>query len=550
MPKVTVIAGEALRAIPYSPGISVQQILENAGLLVRGGCRGDGACGLCLVRIVGGEVPLPTKNERLILPDEQFANHLRLACQLKPEGDILIRIVNPVSKLSWRDLAPECLPCTPSSLPPLAGLPVANHAYGLAIDLGTTQISLSLWDLTKGRRLRSRVGPNPQAYYGADVVTRLTAAGESPESARRLARLPLDAVAEALHDMCSREGAELQDVVHVAVVGNTAMLALLTESDSRQLLQPQNWTRSLDYRVEQPQSWLSTLEIHPHAKVEVLASVAGFVGSDLSAGVVATRLLDRPGSLLIDFGTNSEMALWDGHRLWVTSAAGGPAFESCGMQCAMPAEPGAIYRFEEAQNSAGFHFEVLGGGEAKGFCGSGLVDLIACLRDRGDLTRMGGFAGSQREEAEVVLQASPAIRLSKRDVDTFQRAKAAIGAGITALLAQAKLNAAELSRLCVCGLFGRNLGIRNAQRIGLLPEMPPERIELCGNTALAGCERLLLSPCGGAEVLALRERATIINLSQASDFDNLFLENLYLDPMPGDGGGERGRAQSRRGEIR
>ncbi len=117
------------------------------------------------------------------------------------------------------------------------------------------------------------------------------------------------------------------------------------------------------------------------------------MGSDLLAGVLATRLTDQPGGLLIDFGTNSEMALWDGQTLWVTSAAGGPAFEGCGIQCGMPAEPGAIYRVRtDHRTPTDLHFQVIGGGEAKGFCGSGLVDLIACLRDSGDLTPTGGFA--------------------------------------------------------------------------------------------------------------------------------------------------------------
>ena len=137
---------------------------------------------------------------------------------------------------------------------------------------------------------------------------------------------------------------------------------------------------------------------------------------------------------------------------------------------------------------------MLGGGEAKGFCGSGLVDLIACLRDSGELTSTGSFGSSRHKDGYVVLRTDPVIRLTKKDVDTFQRAKAAIGAGISTLLARARMSAKELSRICVCGVFGRNLNVRNAQRVGLLPDTPPERVELCGNTALAGCERLLLSP--------------------------------------------------------
>ena len=162
------------------------------------------------------------------------------------------------------------------------------------------------------------------------------------------------------------------------------MLALLTESDPRTLLLPDSWTLPFDLNPDYAKAWADAIGLSPQAAVEVVSPLAGFVGSDLLAGVVATRLTDQPGSLLIDFGTNSEMALWDGGTLWVTSAAGGPAFESCGMQCGMPAEPGAIYRVDRQEGSGEMDFQVIGGGEAKGLCGSGLVDLIALLCARGN----------------------------------------------------------------------------------------------------------------------------------------------------------------------
>jgi uncharacterized 2Fe-2S/4Fe-4S cluster protein (DUF4445 family) len=527
MPKLTVMARDSARAIPYSSGASVREILQNAGFLIRSGCRGDGACGLCLVHIEAGEVAAPTKTERLVLSPEQLAQNIRLACQLIPVDGLHLRIINTVSKFTWRDLSPDSLPCSPSRLAPSNGEPLADAACGLAIDVGTTQISLSVRDLNRGNRLYGRVGPNPQSVYGSDVVTRLMAASASSDDALRLAQLPLEAVAEAL---LKKEGFQPGDIVQAAIVGNTAMIALLMGADSSALLQPRNWTRAIEYRVEQSKTWATVLGIHPQATVEVISPLAGFVGSDLLAGVLATRLTEQPGSLLIDFGTNSEMALWDGQTLWVTSAAGGPAFESCGMQCGMPAEPGAIYRFGP-KGSGGLQFEVLGGGEAKGFCGSGLVDLIACLRDSGELTSTGGFGSPDLKNGYVIPRTDHVIRLAKKDVDTFQRAKAAIGAGICTLLARAQLRAMELSRICVCGVFGQNLNVRNAQRIGLLPDSPPERVELCGNTALAGCERLLVLPEATDEMVLLRKKAAIINLSQTSEFEALFLENLYLRPL-------------------
>ncbi|MGA2191883.1 MAG: ASKHA domain-containing protein [Nitrospirota bacterium] len=530
MPQLIVITNDIAREISFTEGSSLRELLYEAGLRVRSGCLGNGACGLCLVRIEAGDAGEPTTNERLSLSPEQIGANIRLACQLMPKGDLSIRII-AASKTNWRDLTPGDLPCAPPPLKRPAGAKSIETAYGLAVDLGTTHISLSLWDLKQGRRLSGRIGLNPQSCCGSDVVTRLIAACESPDNARKIAGMPLDAVCEGLLDMCSREGFGLKDVVKVFIVGNTAMLALLTESDPRTLLQPGSWTLPVALRPDCPKGWAGVVGLHPEAAVEVVSPVAGFVGSDLLAGVVATRLTDQPGSLLIDFGTNSEMALWDGNTLWVTSAAGGPAFESCGMKSGMPAEPGAIYRVDRHEGSGELSFQVIGGGEPKGFCGSGLVDLVALLRSTGELKPTGKFASPYPEDGFVVKPEGPAIRLTKGDVDMFQRAKAAIGVGIKTLMGMARIGSADLRRVFVCGVFGTRLNTLNARLVGLLPDIPDERIELCGNTALAGCEHLLLSAEVKEELELLRERASIINLSSISDFEELFLENLYLQPL-------------------
>jgi uncharacterized 2Fe-2S/4Fe-4S cluster protein (DUF4445 family) len=331
--------------------------------------------------------------------------------------------------------------------------------------------------------------------------------------------------------MGASHGFDPAGIFHVTVVGNTAMLALLTETDPGILLQPRSWTLPIACRQEACRDWVSVLGLHRAATVEIVAPCAGFVGSDLLAGVLATQLTDLPGGLLIDFGTNSEMALWDGHRLWVTSAAGGPAFEGCGMQCGMPAEPGAICHVHGEPDGPGFHLKVLGGGMAKGICGSGIVDLIAFLRATGELTPTGKLTIPHPEEGFVVQPGHSAIRLAHRDVDVFQRAKAAVGVGFQTLLGMARMSAAELNRICVCGAFGEHLAVRSAREIGLLPDITPERVELCGNTALCGCERLLSSPESAMDLAALRRRVAIINLSRLSEFETLFMENLYLQPQ-------------------
>ena len=525
MPHLTVVTDGGLRRIAFLAGSSLREILDATDLRVRCGCRGNGRCGLCLIQIEAGEVAPPTANERLMLQPRQLEQNIRLACQVMPQHDLSIRIINAAPRSNWRILPPSAVPLVPAQLQL-----TSRHGYGVAVDLGTTHISMTLLDLRKGVRITGRTGLNPQWQYGSDVMTRLVVASESPDNARKMSQIAFDAIGDALVDICSRHGVNAREIVHMAVVGNTPMLAILTETTPEALLRPESWTRGMECPLRNPQAWINAFGLHPQAVVETVAPLAGFVGSDLLAGVLATRLTQRPGGLLIDFGTNSEMALWDGERLWTTSAAGGPAFEGSGIPCGMPAESGAICRVAPKQNSTEFDYHVIGECGATGICGSGLVDLIACLLRAGRLTLKGKFA-AQDGDGFVIGPDNPAIRLDSKGVDIFQRAKAAIGVGIRTLLAMANMNADQLQCVCVCGAFGQYLDIGNAQAIGLLPKTPSERVVLCGNTALGGCELLLLAPGASAELALLRRSAVIINLAQAPDFDTAFLECLYLRPL-------------------
>jgi uncharacterized 2Fe-2S/4Fe-4S cluster protein (DUF4445 family) len=265
--------------------------------------------------------------------------------------------------------------------------------------------------------------------------------------------------------------------------------------------------------------------------MDLVPPLAGFVGSDLLAGVVGTGLAERPGSLLVDLGTNAEIALWDGAVLWVTSAAGGPAFEGSRARCGMPAEPGAIFRVDRPGGGA-LRCRVIGGGTAIGLCGSGLVDLISCLRAAGDLSETGRFT-TPDPSSGFGIRADPPLRLSAADVDAFQRAKAAIAGGVRVLLDHAGIRARDLARVCVAGEFGLHLDVANAAAVGLLPAVPADRVELCGNTALAGCERLLTAPATADAMARLRDRATVVNLARCPEFEDRFLEGLYLRPNEG-----------------
>ncbi|MDD5404857.1 MAG: ASKHA domain-containing protein [Sulfuricella sp.] len=531
MPELVVRVNGATHSIPYEPGLSLRDILDATNYRVRSACHGIGACGLCRVRVIAGEAGEPTRNERLHLLPALLSQGVRLACQIRPAQDLQVEILNPAPPSNWK--SPPDAALLQGAHERAAGdrwlPPGVKHPCGIAVDLGTTNLCLSLFDLAKGKWLADRWGRNPQQRFGADVLTRLAAATGSGDAAREMSRLVMAAIGEALLDIATREGFDPRRVVNVTLVGNTAMLALLSGRNAELLLRPENWERPVDCLPRDTSGWVQEWAINPAAGVDVIAPLAGFVGSDLLAGLVATRFVEGAApALFIDFGTNSEIALWSGEELWVTAAAGGPAFESSGIGCGMPAEAGAVFRVE-AQADGELNYRILGDDRARGVCGSGLVDLIARLLESGRLQPTGRFAGGA---ASFAFRAGgTGLALDKNDVDLMQQAKAAIGVGIGALCASAGVSTKALRRVCVAGAFGRYLDVASAQTIGLLPMVPPETVELAGNTALAGCCDVMLSSRAADRLGELRSRARLLNLARHPGFAEAFLENLYLQPL-------------------
>lgn len=516
--------------IHFNPGPTVREILDNNNIRVRSSCGGTGSCGLCSIQLPNGTSKDHTAAELNKLTLKEREHGSRLACQCRPANDLTIVIDNPAVSSSWRSLSAYGYSPAFDRLQPISSSDRAGNFYGAAVDLGTTQIRVSLWDLHTGKVLAGRSGLNPQAVFGADVLSRMVRAAESREHSQEMGRLAIDAIAEALQDIASRELIDTKDITKMVLVGNTPMISLLTGKNHKLLIKPDYWTREVNCVPEDLDSLALPWGFREETHIEIVRPMAGFVGSDLLAGIIATSLIEGPaGSLLIDFGTNSEIALWDGEKLWITSAAGGPAFEGSGISYGMPAEPGAVYRIAPRQEES-YPVDVIGGGAARGICGSGLVDIIACLLSSGQLKKNGGFAQDIGEQGYPVLPGEEGVYLKKEDVDLFQRAKGGIAGGINCLLKRATFKIKALQRVCVCGAFGSFLNIENAQAIGLLPAMPVRQVELCGNTALAGCELLLFSSARNV-VQSLKQKAELVNMAGDMDFEQVFIENLFLQPM-------------------
>jgi uncharacterized 2Fe-2S/4Fe-4S cluster protein (DUF4445 family) len=463
------------------------------------------------VHIDQGEASKLTHYEHERLSAGQVANSIRLACQVTLSGHAGITLINP--------LTIEAL----DTINIHSSITMPNARYAVAVDLGSTQLRISLWDCVNQLRVAGYCGFNPQAYYGTDILNRLTAAATDKAAGLVMSELIQDTIERVVTEWIDARNLSITEIL---IVGNTAMLALLANKHVEQLLQPEYWTHPLDCSL--------SFSIFRQTQIPIAAvqPVAGFVGSDILVGLLAVRLTDSASSVLfVDFGTNTEIALWHQDKLWLTSVPGGPAFEGCGISCGVAAEQGAISHVDYDAVSGEFHGSLIGTGEAKGLCGSGLCDVMACLLASGQLKKNGRFAKADAELEIDLVNLHYRVTVKKQDIDIFQRAKAATGAGIAKLLALAGVSSADITRLCIAGSFGQLLNIQHAQAIGLLPECAPERVELCGNAALTGCEQLLSINNRDEQLNELKRKVEMVNLAQVIDYEEAFVDNLYLQPM-------------------
>lgn len=520
----TVSSDEQTLRVLLKPHLSVRQALDTTDLRVRAACGGLGTCGACLIQTVSGEFNPPTLAERQKLLPEDLAAGMRLACQLRPHSHCTLYLEHPAPHSAWKSL-------DPTQLYHASGNPaISEHFYGVAVDLGTTHIRLSVWNRQSGRRIGTRYSINPQVAHGADVLTRLNAERLDVQDCRRIGQQAREAIMDGIRDILSRDMGEITPVLaalgKVLIVGNTAMLTLICGNSGDSLYQPENWQSPIVCLPTDADAWRQIWRT-PHADIDIAQPLAGFIGSDLLADLLATGITEQSQPMLLaDFGTNTEIAVWDGTNLWASSVPGGPAFEGVGMRNGLTAEAGAICKVSASG------LQTIGDAQARGYCASGFIDAIALLLDKKHLKPSGRFAEPPTEQGFLLQADVPKSAIFASDIDIFQRAKASTAAAMAQLLALAGLKVNELDRLWICGSFGQHLDLNSAFRVGLLPTLPSERISLLANASLAGCEQLLLNPAGPNLLNEIVQRARTINLGGVFEYENRFIDNLRLQPMP------------------
>lgn len=514
--------------ITVTEHISVREALDLTELRVRAACGGLGSCGACLIKIIGGEFNPATLAERQKLLPEDLANGLRLACQLKARSAGKLYLEHPAPHSDWKSFEQ-----TKSNRSFTGNPAVTDYPYGVAIDLGTTSIRLSLWNRQTGRYIGGRIGINPQVAFGADVLTRLDANRLSVQDNQTLCQEARKAIIDGIRDILSRDLGEitpiLADIGKVLIVGNTVMLTLICGGDSNALYALENWHQAVACQPDDVAAWRKDWHM-PHADICIAQPLAGFVGSDLLADLLATGMTEQPYPVLLaDLGTNTEIALWDGKTVWVTSVPGGPAFEGVGMRNGLAAETGAIYKV--SKDSQSWQLKTIGNSAIRGFCASGFIDLIALLLQEKQLKPSGRFSQQQSAQGYRLEQDCQKSAIFASDIDIFQRAKASTAAAMEQLLNFANLTVDDLQLLWICGSLGQHLDLEHAMSVGLVPILRPERIKCLPNASLAGCEELLLNPNAASQLNSITQRSKLINLGSISAYEELFIENLRLQPM-------------------
>ena len=494
------------KCLAVAPGTRLQDILHRYG--VEFPCGGKGRCRGCRVKLLQGDLHLDP-DERGILSEQEIAEGWRLACRSRAIVDATIEVAQ------WEaEILVEHGALSTSG----------RQGRGVAVDLGTTSMVAQLLDFSSGEVLGVRTARNPQSPYGADLITRLAFA-DTPEGRAKLVALLRDGVGEMIASLLASEEAAGSGIEAVAIAGNSVMHHFIGGLDTACLARAP--FDPLDGRGRSFAAAELGWAIDGDPKVHVLPCLGGLVGGDILAGILATGMHESSELVgLIDLGTNGEIAFGNRDQILCASTAAGPAFEGGKIEMGMQAITGAICSVsavEQGGENGGaegqLHCHVLGGGEARGICGSGLVDAVAAALDVGWIASSGRILREER----VIPLTSP-VTLTQLDVRELQLAKAAIWAGAEVLLSELGAMRSDVRTLYLAGAFGNYVSTESARRIGLI-RFSEEQVEAAGNTSLLGAKLALLGEeLEGEAYASLIEQVRHVSLATDARFQKLFID--------------------------
>lgn len=587
-------------------GLTVHEALVAAGVkAVEAPCNGKGLCGKCRIAARGALTPASAAETRL-LSATGLAAGLRLGCMARIAGDVdldrpmagavsiqsdglftavqpdppvravivslaepslehqaddeqrLLGALSGILPVGLRPVRVEfsalpALAIAARSTAPLTAVVgagsvlavepgnVTRSRYGIGIDIGTTTIVCYLVDLATGERPAFRAEINEQRAFGADVISRIAATIEQASALAELRGRIVTQLGGMIRLLASGSGVDIGDILSIAIAGNTTMMHLLAGVPPAAMAAAPfipAFTRS---RVCTPMEL--GLALGPASRIFLLPSVSAYVGADIVAGILATGMAARNKfELLLDIGTNGEIALGGSGGIFCCATAAGPAFEGAGIEKGMGGVEGAIDSVWLDGDTLAC--TTIGGTPARGICGSGIIDAIAVFLDCGLLEDSGRIIDA--DEAASLPPAIAALRadtpkgpivhldracdiyLTQSDIREVQLAKAAIAAGMDVLVRRAGRNLEQVDTVYLAGGFGSFLDERSAVRIGLIPRELADRIIVSGNTSGAGAVATCLSVGSLASCDSITGLCTYVELSSSADFNDAYIERMMF----------------------
>lgn len=486
------------KEIRTDAGANLLEVLRANGSRIPAGCGGKGTCGKCKVRIEGKET---------------------LACLTEIKSDMAVEVL-----IQEDDFSIEVGYHTDQSAQAITGADIRQPC--IAVDIGTTTVALQLLDASTGAIVRTSSFLNAQRQYGADVISRIQLSNEGGVDTLQAAIR--DDLNKAISALCTESGIEVQQLAYICIAGNTTMMYLLLGL-SCQSLGKYPFHPEFPVKEQYPSSEVlgdGTLT----CPIYLLPWASAYVGGDITAGYLACCNGPKETALLIDMGTNGEMMLWSGEKIWCTSTAAGPAFEGGGITFGTGSIPGAISRVDILDNHQ-IVYETIGGAPAVGICGSGVLDIAAGVLLSGYIDDTGRMEDKYGKQGVEIAQGKngQGIYFTQKDIRELQLAKSAIRAGVEILLQESGIAIEQLDTVYLAGGFGQKLRLESAVAIGLIPQSIADKAKPSGNSSLGGCVRA----CANLEQLKIAHKvaqtAEEVLLSTHKDFQNQFMEHMAFE---------------------
>ncbi|MCI0493515.1 ASKHA domain-containing protein [candidate division KSB1 bacterium] len=596
------------RTIKVPTGTNLMAASQKAGIIIPGFCGNRGKCGKCKVKILEKQIPYTHQEEIILSPEERRAG-VHLACQIPVSEKLIVEVISEEKATTTAFLTYDiannyeidhhikkyyaALPVpdidsliddslniakqinTPGLCIPLPILQsisaflrkndfkitvtlegdhlinleagdTSYRLFGVAIDLGTTTIVGSLVDMQSGNVLAVSARTNPQTSHGADVISRVNYSISEPGGLGKLQTLVINAINEIIEDLCETSGAKFREIYELSLAGNTIMNHLFLGVNPQYIAEAPYipaYRKSQKFMAEE-----LGIAMLPRGPVSTLPNISGYVGGDITGFILACDLDKREKITLgIDIGTNGEIVLGSNEKLLCCSTAAGPAFEGGQISCGMRAMEGAIDKFFIDEDRLFYH--VIGDADAKGVCGTGLIDIAAemirvgIIDETGRICSPETFRGPEWLKKRIVKNnhnydfmlvaeddegCKIPVRLKQQDIRELQLAKSAVAAGIEILAKELGITVDQIEEVLIAGAFGSYLNKYNAQRIGLIPNIAPEKIRFVGNAASMGAKKYLLSKSARNEAERIIETTQYIELSMRIDFQEIFAEKMFF----------------------